>query len=596
MLADEPIASLDPLNAKVVMDALRDINRREGITVITNLHTLDTARTYCNRIIGMAAGKVVFDGPPEELDREAVRDVYGADSDGGESPRPSPRPASAAASPKIASIRRTARTAALPGSERPAWIARPRQRHLSKFERTPARRRNQQERHQCSRRCFLARFRCSRWRRVPPTPQDIKEFRVGILGGENEADRLRNYQCLADHLKDDSASRRSRCSRPPTMTASSRACSAARSTSPSSAPPAMPASTSRTRRRSPRSSPPSRPTARPATIRSAWRSKISGIKTIKDAKGKKLGYADPDSTSGYLIPLTQIPKDTGVPNDQFFASTQFNGGHENNVLAVRDGKVDVAVDDSSGIGDFKDGYTSGTFHKEVAKGAVDPNDFVEVWRSRLIPNGPLVVRTALGDDWTAKLTDFFTKLPADRQGLLRRRRRRRLQRLRPGEAGLLQRHHRRPQGSDRRLIGEIEKGGAIDAPPFLHAPTMTDLSVTAADPRRHPRRHPPDGRCLATGRRSSAPALYGSRRRAAACRRCAASLWFADESNAGHFFDRLPHLFDFLSWLIPKDWNDVWRALVRHRRARRSPAARNSTSRSAASMSGAASTSPNISS
>ena len=84
ILADEPIASLDPLNAKVVMDSLQDINLREGITVVTNLHTLDTARTYCNRIIGMAAGKVVFDGPPEELNREAVRLVYGADSNGGE--------------------------------------------------------------------------------------------------------------------------------------------------------------------------------------------------------------------------------------------------------------------------------------------------------------------------------------------------------------------------------------------------------------------------------------------------------------------------------------------------------------------------------
>ncbi|TIT77286.1 MAG: phosphate/phosphite/phosphonate ABC transporter substrate-binding protein, partial [Mesorhizobium sp.] len=131
--------------------------------------------------------------------------------------------------------------------------------------------------------------------------------------------------------------------------------------------------------------------------------KSSGITDIKSAKGKKLGYADPDSTSGYLIPLTQIPKDTGQSNEAFFASTQFNGGHENNILAVRDGKVDVAVDDSSGIGDFKNGYTSGTFHKEVAKGAVDPNDFVEVWRSGLIPNGPLVVRTALGDHMTAKL-------------------------------------------------------------------------------------------------------------------------------------------------------------------------------------------------
>jgi phosphonate transport system ATP-binding protein len=57
---------------------------REGITVITNLHTLDTARAYCNRIIGMAAGKVVFDGAPEELDRQAVRDVYGTDADGQE--------------------------------------------------------------------------------------------------------------------------------------------------------------------------------------------------------------------------------------------------------------------------------------------------------------------------------------------------------------------------------------------------------------------------------------------------------------------------------------------------------------------------------
>lgn len=82
VLADEPIASLDPLNAKIVMDALRDINEREGITVITNLHTLDTARAYCERIIGMAGGRVVFDGAPHELTADAVQEIYGSDRHG----------------------------------------------------------------------------------------------------------------------------------------------------------------------------------------------------------------------------------------------------------------------------------------------------------------------------------------------------------------------------------------------------------------------------------------------------------------------------------------------------------------------------------
>jgi phosphonate transport system ATP-binding protein len=82
LLADEPIASLDPMNAKLVMDALRDINRDDGITVLCNLHTLDTARAYCDRIIGMAQGRIVFDGAPELLDDTAVRAIYGAGEHG----------------------------------------------------------------------------------------------------------------------------------------------------------------------------------------------------------------------------------------------------------------------------------------------------------------------------------------------------------------------------------------------------------------------------------------------------------------------------------------------------------------------------------
>jgi phosphonate transport system ATP-binding protein len=78
ILADEPIASLDPLNAKLVMDALREIHERDGRTVICNLHTLDTAREYCDRVIGMRAGEVVFDGPASALTLSAAREIYGA--------------------------------------------------------------------------------------------------------------------------------------------------------------------------------------------------------------------------------------------------------------------------------------------------------------------------------------------------------------------------------------------------------------------------------------------------------------------------------------------------------------------------------------
>ncbi len=79
LLADEPIASLDPRNARKVMEILRSINMEDGITVLCNLHTLDTARSYCDRIIGMAAGKIVYDGLSHELDLKSVQEIYGAE-------------------------------------------------------------------------------------------------------------------------------------------------------------------------------------------------------------------------------------------------------------------------------------------------------------------------------------------------------------------------------------------------------------------------------------------------------------------------------------------------------------------------------------
>ena len=81
VLADEPIASLDPRNAAMVMDALRSINTEDGITVICNLHTVDTAKMYCDRIIGMVSGQMVFDGPPAELSTDKIREIYGVDGE-----------------------------------------------------------------------------------------------------------------------------------------------------------------------------------------------------------------------------------------------------------------------------------------------------------------------------------------------------------------------------------------------------------------------------------------------------------------------------------------------------------------------------------
>ncbi|MEL6169831.1 MAG: phosphonate ABC transporter ATP-binding protein [Pseudomonadota bacterium] len=80
ILADEPIASLDPMNAQLVMEALRRIHEEDGRMVVCNLHTLDTARRYCDRVIGMRDGRIVFDGSPDQLTTGVARDIYGADA------------------------------------------------------------------------------------------------------------------------------------------------------------------------------------------------------------------------------------------------------------------------------------------------------------------------------------------------------------------------------------------------------------------------------------------------------------------------------------------------------------------------------------
>ena len=76
VLADEPVASLDPVNADVVMEALEKICRERNVPVIVNLHSLDIARRYCTRVVAMAKGAIVFDGPPSALTPAVLERVY----------------------------------------------------------------------------------------------------------------------------------------------------------------------------------------------------------------------------------------------------------------------------------------------------------------------------------------------------------------------------------------------------------------------------------------------------------------------------------------------------------------------------------------
>jgi phosphonate transport system ATP-binding protein len=77
LLADEPVASLDPPTSHVVMRDLQRINHELGITTIVNLHFLDLAKVYGERIIGLRAGELVYDGPGSEADEHVFRDIYG---------------------------------------------------------------------------------------------------------------------------------------------------------------------------------------------------------------------------------------------------------------------------------------------------------------------------------------------------------------------------------------------------------------------------------------------------------------------------------------------------------------------------------------
>jgi phosphonate transport system ATP-binding protein len=81
MLADEPVASLDPATSHSVMKYLEEINKKDGITVICSLHFLSLARRYGSRVVALKGGKVAFDGKPDGIDERRFKEIYGEDAE-----------------------------------------------------------------------------------------------------------------------------------------------------------------------------------------------------------------------------------------------------------------------------------------------------------------------------------------------------------------------------------------------------------------------------------------------------------------------------------------------------------------------------------
>jgi len=132
----------------------------------------------------------------------------------------------------------------------------------------------------------------------------------------------------------------------------------------------------------------------------------SGITSLEDMKGKVFGFGDPNSTSGYLIPSVEIPGaiNATMESGDYFGEVRFTGGHEQTVVAVVNGDVDAGVTWADGQGNWEDGYNSGQLRKMVDNGLVDMNDLVQIWKSEVIPEGPIVLRKALPEDVKATMT------------------------------------------------------------------------------------------------------------------------------------------------------------------------------------------------
>jgi phosphonate transport system substrate-binding protein len=137
----------------------------------------------------------------------------------------------------------------------------------------------------------------------------------------------------------------------------------------------------------------------------------SGITSIEQMKGRSLAFADPNSTSGYLIPSATL-KTRGIDlvDGAYFSRTGFAGGHEQAVVAVLNKQFDAGVTWTSGQGDKSAGYSRGNLRTMVDRGLLKMSDIAIIWQSGKIPNGLWTIRAALPDDLKQEFRAFMLDL------------------------------------------------------------------------------------------------------------------------------------------------------------------------------------------
>ncbi len=137
------------------------------------------------------------------------------------------------------------------------------------------------------------------------------------------------------------------------------------------------------------------------------------VESLDDMKGRKFGFGDPNSTSGYLIPSIEIPEaGYDMTPGKYFGDVVFTGGHEQTIIAVSNGDLDAGVSWADGLGNWEDGFNSGAFRKAVDAGLVDMTQLREIWRSKVIPEGPIVLRRTLPAAVKLKMVGMLASLPS----------------------------------------------------------------------------------------------------------------------------------------------------------------------------------------